>query len=230
MGIVDASGFGDSCGGRFSSNSQGGRGVFGLNAFGSATDTPYGVLGQASTATLGYGVYATGDMGASGVKSFRIDHPDDPANKYLLHYSSESPFPQNFYSGNAVTDEKGYAWVELPQYFSQINTNIKYQLTVVDDADSSDFVQVKVSKKVVGSRFQIRSSAPNVEVSWRIEADRDDLRIRANRPTDIREKSVNEKGKYQHPEYYGLSSELGLNQLLPHDYPRNSPKRKLNKR
>ncbi|HMS56656.1 MAG TPA: hypothetical protein PKA27_14775, partial [Fimbriimonadaceae bacterium] len=72
-----------------------GRGVFGWATSATAGATPYGVRGTCSTATNGFGLYAGGDSGASGTKSFRIDHPHDPENKFLLHYSSESPFPQN---------------------------------------------------------------------------------------------------------------------------------------
>lgn len=196
--------------GRFTVSSDIGRGVFGLNLTTDPFHTPYGVYGQASATTLGYGVYANGDMGASGVKSFRIDHPFDPENKYLLHYSSESPFPQNFYNGNVVTDAQGYAWVELPEYFSAINTNFKYQLTVVEDDESPTFVHAKIGRKIAGNRFLIMTSAPNVEVSWRIEADRNDHRIKFNRPTDSRQKGEGERGTYQHPEYFGLGPERGI--------------------
>jgi hypothetical protein len=46
-----------------------------------------GVEGQTFSLTNGYGVYSLGRLGASGPKSFRIDHPDDPESRYLLHYS-----------------------------------------------------------------------------------------------------------------------------------------------
>ena len=193
-------------GGYFSSDSTSGRGVFGYASDTGAANTVYGVVGSASTTTLGYGVYALGDMGASGVKPFRIDHPLDPENKYLLHYSSESPFPQNFYNGNVTTDSEGYAWVELPDYFAEINTNFKYQLTVI----GKSFAQAIISEEVEGNRFQIRTSEPNIKVSWEVKADRNDLRIRVHRPTDVREKYGAEKGKYQHPEYYGLGPERGM--------------------
>ena len=197
---------GTTYGGRFEADSSNGRGVFSYASALGATDTPYGVRGQASGSTLGFAVYAVGDLGASGVKPFRIDHPLDPANKYLLHYASESPFPQNFYNGNVTTDEKGYAWVDLPGYFAEINTNFKYQLTVI----GKSFAQAIISEEIEGNRFQIRTSEPNVKVSWEVKADRNDLRIRANRPTDVREKYGPEKGKYQHPEYYGLGPEHGM--------------------
>lgn len=183
-----------------------GRGVFGQAT--SATGITYGVIGYATSA--GYGVYANGDIGASGIKSFRIDYPNDPENKYLLHYSTESPFPQNSYSGNIVTDAKGYAWVQLPDYFDEINTDCKYQLTVLDDLDSADFVQVKVSKEIVANRFQIRTSAPNIKVSWRVEANRNDAYVRARRPKDVIGKMGTERGTYQHPDLYGKPENRGL--------------------
>ena len=74
----------------------------GTAVYGHATATSgqtYGILGQASP--NGWAVYSQGDFGSSGLKSFRIDHPADPENKYLLHYCSESPEPLNFYSGKS---------------------------------------------------------------------------------------------------------------------------------
>ena len=154
-------------GGYFTCASGGGLGVYG---YASAPFGPTaGVLGEAFSPD-GWAVYAAGRFGAGGTKSFRIDHPLDPQNKWLLHYCSEAPEPQNFYNGNVVTDANGYAWVDLPDYFATINTEFKYQLTVVDDADEDEFVLAKVSKEIRGSRFQIRTSAPHTKVSWRVDA------------------------------------------------------------
>jgi hypothetical protein len=171
------------------------------------TGTSYGVYGQANLAASGFSVYANGDMGASGVKPFRIDYPTDPENKYLLHYASESPMPQNFYSGNVRTDANGLAWVELPSYFEDINTNYKYQLTVM----GRSFAQAIVWDEIKDGRFQIKTNQPNIKVSWRIEADRNDLYVRRKQPKDIVEKQGREKGTYQHPELYGFGPERGMN-------------------
>ncbi|MBV6457819.1 MAG: hypothetical protein HONBIEJF_00939 [Fimbriimonadaceae bacterium] len=194
-------------GGRFESDSTSGRGIYALAT--STTGTNYGVRGATNSGS-GYGIFADGDLGASGSKSFRIDHPLDPENRYLLHYASESPYPQNFYSGNVVTDSRGYAWVELPSYFSSINANFKYQLTVLDDSDSTDFVMAKVSKEIRGNRFQVRTSAPNTKVSWRIEADRSDLYMRRKKPAAEVEKLGEERGRYQQPELYGQPGSSSL--------------------
>ena len=194
-------------GGRFESDSDFGRGVYGLNN--RNTGVNYGVRGQTASAA-GYGVFAVGELGATGVKSFRIDHPFDPENKYLLHYSSESPVPQNFYVGNVVTDSSGYAWVELPDYFAEINANFKYQLTVVEEGDSNDFIWAKVVQKVKNNRFRVRTNKPNVEVSWEVKADRNDLYVRRKQPKDQIEKEGLERGRYQHPELYGKPLSMGM--------------------
>lgn len=196
-------------GGRFEANAGDTRGVY--SSVESDSGTSYAVYGAKLGTGDGYGLYALGDSGASGLKTFRIDDPTAPTERYIQHYSSESPMPQNFYCGNVKTDAKGYAWVELPAYFESINANVKYLLTVVDDADLDGFVMAKVSKKVQGNRFQIRTSAPNVEVSWEIKADRNDPYTRRRQPKDVVPKIGKERGKYQDPTLYGVSPELGVN-------------------
>lgn len=192
-------------GGKFSSSGSGA--LFQAPTIGGYGNGQYGIVGESTLGTSGSGVHAVGNVSATGTKPFRIDHPTDPLNKYLMHYAAESPFPQNFYNGNIKTDDRGYAWVELPEYFHDININFKYVLTVLDESD--DFVLAKVSKKVENGRFQIRTSKPKVEVSWRIDADRNDRYVQAYRPHDVIEKPVKERGLYQQPELYKQSKEKG---------------------
>jgi hypothetical protein len=201
------SGFG--FGGNFSVASNGnGRAVYGAALTTAPSSTSDGVRGFANAVTNGFAVYSNGDFGASGFKAFQIDHPFDIEGKYLLHYSTESPFPQNFYSGNVTTDAQGYAWVELPDYFSEINTNYKYQLTVIDSSD--DFVMAKVTREIEENRFQVRTSKGGVKVSWRVEADRNDAYTRFKRPRDERPKIGDEVGTVQQPQIYGLPESKGI--------------------
>ena len=55
----------------------------------------------------------------------------DPANKYLYHSFVESPDMMNVYNGNVVTDKRGMATVVLPEYFEALNSDFRYQLTVI---------------------------------------------------------------------------------------------------
>lgn len=195
---------GTTYGGYFTAASTSARGAMGVAT--AATGTTYGLVGATSSPS-GFGVYSNGVLGGSGTKPFRIDHPLDPENKYLFHYSSEGPEPLNVYSGNIVTDSQGRAWVQLPNYFGEINKNPRYQLTVL--SDGNDFVQAMVSKKIANNRFQIHTSRPNIEVSWRIEATRNDRFVQAyGAPVEV-DKTDSERGTYQRPELYGKPKEMG---------------------
>jgi hypothetical protein len=198
-------------GGLFIADGPNGRGVWGIHSNSAAGGA--GVVGQNSN---GFGVFAYGDMGCSGNKSFQIDHPLDPENKYLRHYCAEGPEPRNVYQGHVTTGANGYAWIDLPDYFNEINRDPEYTLTVIDSSD--DFVLAKVTHKVEANRFQIRTSKPGVLVSWRVEGIRNDLWVqRHGAPVEV-DKEGWEKGKYQHPELYGAGRDMGLNRV-PDDPP-----------
>lgn len=122
-----------------------------------------------------------GDLFVSGTLSksagsFRIDHPLDPENKYLSHSFVESPDMMNIYNGNVVTNESCVATVELPDYFEALNTDYRYQLTVI-----GDFAQAIIKEKICSGKFVIQSNKPNVEVSWQVTGIRNDKYARENR-------------------------------------------------
>ena len=122
--------------------------------------------------------------------TFKIDHPQDPYNKYLIHSFVESPDMMNVYNGNATTDKKGYATVELPEYFESLNMDFRYQLTVV-----GEFAQAIVKKKVKNNKFTIMTDKPNVEVSWQVTGIRKDTYANENRIKAEVEKEEAMKGK-----------------------------------
>lgn len=183
-----------------------GRGVYGL-ASNTFSGTGYGVRGV-NQSPAGYGVYSAGDFGASGTKAFVIDHPFDPANKYLKHFCAEGPEPKNIYDGEITTDAKGWATVELPDYFTTINKNPKIQLTVEDS--SEDFVMVKSVGGIKDGTFRLRTSKGGVKVYWEVKAVRNDAWVKAHPPVVEVEKDPHERGKYQHPELYGQPKEMGV--------------------
>ncbi len=135
---------------------------------------------------------------SKGGGSFKIDHPLDPANKYLLHSFVESPDMMNVYNGNITTDRNGYATVELPDWFETLNRDFRYQLTVI-----GTFAQAIVSQKVAQNRFEIRTNVPQVEVSWQVTGIRQDAWAEKNRiPVEL-DKAPAEKGRFLHPEAHG---------------------------
>lgn len=116
----------------------------------------------------------------------------------------------NFYTGNVVTDANGYAAILLPDYFGEINKDPRYTLTVINEG-GTDFVQTMVVQKIRDNRFVIRTSKPDIEVSWRVDALRNDLWVRTYGAPKQVDKEGFERGKYQHPELYGMPEEMGIN-------------------
>ncbi|HWP30201.1 MAG TPA: hypothetical protein VNK96_00515 [Fimbriimonadales bacterium] len=188
------------------SDSTNGRGVLGWAT--AISGTTYGVVGR-SDSTSGYGVYSSGNFAATGTKSFQIDHPLMPETHYLNHFCTEGPEPYNVYSGNVVTDAQGYANVQLPDYFESINRDFRYQITVIDGA-GEEFVQARVVRKIQNNHFVIRTSMPHVEVSWRVEAVRNDLWVQKYGFVTEQEKPEEYKGKYLRPDLYGMPKEYGI--------------------
>jgi hypothetical protein len=178
------------------------------------TGTNYGVYGV-SNSPEGFGVYAQGDMGASGLKSFRIDHPLRPETHYLLHYCTEAPEPLNAYSGVATLDAHGEAWVELPDYFDAINRDPRYTLTPI----GAPMPNLHVAVEIQGNRFKIAGGAPGKRVSWRIEAVRNDPYVQRRGFQAEREKPREHQGKYLHPELYGQPKERAIHPETPTPMP-----------
>lgn len=170
----------------------------GVGVYGIFTPNPlygYGVLGQGNW----YGLYAIGDSGATGVKTFQIDHPLDPENKYLRHYSMESPEVLNMYRGNVNLDANGEAVVTLPAYFDEININFSYHLTPIGAQ-----ANLYVKEEIQGNQFKIAGGQPNQKISWQVFAERNDLYIQNNPVKKMPEidKKPEDKGLYLQPELY----------------------------
>ncbi|MCZ6834911.1 MAG: hypothetical protein O7G85_03985 [Planctomycetota bacterium] len=194
-----------------------GRGVQGTAT--NAGGVTYGVFGYAVSSS-GFGLYSAGKCHIQGnlsksSGSFKIDHPQDPANRYLSHSFVESPDMMNIYNGNITTDRDGYAQVEMPDYFHALNSEFRYQLTIIDVSDSDDFVMAKVTKTLSAGRFTIRTSHPNIHVSWQVTGVRHDAWAEAHRIVVEEDKSPEEQGKYLAPELYGYPASMGIHTPVP---------------
>lgn len=142
---------------------------------------------------------------SAGTKDFKIDHPLDPANKYLYHASVESSEMMNIYTGNVTTDAQGHATVELPEWFEAVNADFRYQLTVI-----GQFAQAIVATKIANNHFAIRTDKPNVEVSWQVTGVRHDAFAKAHRLQVSVDKPTAERGFYLHPELFGAPAEKSV--------------------
>ena len=190
-------------------------GVHGKSGTGSgvvgASTSGYGVVGR--TVNGPYAGYFVGNVHVQGTLTknagaFKIDHPLDPANKYLSHSFVESPDMMNIYNGNVVTDDNGYATVRMPEWFEALNHDFRYQLTVI-----GDFAQVAVAETMKGNLFVIRSDKPRVEISWQVTGVRHDPFAEKHRIPVEEEKSMTDRGRYIFPEGYGQPASSSIGEL-----------------
>jgi len=164
-------------------------------------------------------VWITGNVWAAD-KFFKTDHPQDPANKYLTHASMESSEMLNVYSGTIVLDGNGEAAVALPDYFEDINKDFRYQLTAIGAPGPNLYI----AEEINNNSFKIAGGNPGMKVSWEVTGVRNDPYAQAH-PMQVEiEKNDREKGKYIHPELYGLDDSYGIQTNARREAPqRNAP-------
>lgn len=183
--VQDASGFG--------------YGVYGQGGY-------IGVVGSEGSAGAIAGVYALGDVGASGAKPFIIDHPLDPENKMLKHFALESNEVLNVYRGTVRLNNSGRKRVSLPDYFHSININFSYQLTPIGTQK-----QPWIVKEVRNGSFVIGGAAGS-KVSWTIFANRNDAYVQANPDNFIntQDKRPQDRGKFLDPVSHNMDASKGI--------------------
>ncbi len=198
-------------GGRYAGYFNGPVQIYGDLAADSPDDSSVGYLagthGVYGRCGVGGGRYAgyfngpvriNGDLNVTGTKNFVIDHPLDPENRYLVHAAVESDEVLNLYTGNVRTDAEGFAPVELPEWFETVNTDFRYQLTVV-----GQFAQAVVWREIENGRFVIRTNLGMVKVSWLVTARRNDPPFRSRGFAAERDKPGDLRGTYLDPATWG---------------------------
>ena len=216
-GDPDAAAGGDGLDANGGSGYGGGNGVVatgGLGAFEDGVggrftggDTSFFGDGVDAIAGSGYAGYFSGSVDITGTLSkgggsFKIDHPLDPANKYLYHSFVESPDMKNVYDGVVTLDANGEAVVDFPDWFSVLNRDFRYQLTCI-----GGFAPVYIAEKINNNHFKIAGGKPGLEVSWQVTGIRQDAWANAHRIPVEEEKEAKLRGFYIHPELYGAPPE-----------------------
>jgi hypothetical protein len=144
------------------------------------------------------GVWVHGTLTKSA-GTFKIDHPLDPANRFLSHSFVESPDMKNIYDGVATLDGRGEAWIDLPAYFEALNRDFRYQLTALDQPAPG----LHVARRIEANRFKLAGGAPGQQVSWQVAGTRKDAYAEAHRTPIEEDKAPGERGRYIAPELFG---------------------------
>jgi hypothetical protein len=183
------------------------------------------------TAYYAYAGIFDGDVHVNGVLSksgggFRIDHPLDPSNKYLVHSFVESAEQKNIYDGVAVLNRRGEAMIGLPAWFEPLNRDFRYQLTPI----GAPTPNLHIAEPIKKGRFKIAGGLPKMRVSWQVTGARQDAWARAN-PTVVEpRKRAGERGTYLHPELHGKSETQAVTQRLRRGGAKHSPSPKRQRR
>jgi hypothetical protein len=206
----------------------------GTGLIGISTGNDDGVYTHSAT---GYAAYLDGRVRIRGPLekpggSFKIDHPLDPANKYLSHSFVESPDMKNVYDGVVVLDDKGEAEIELPDWFGALNKDFRYQLTAIGAPGPNLYIAEEISDGITttndsnrnssanknsknnNSRFKIAGGTSDMKVSWQVTGIRKDPWANAHRIQVEEDKSAEEQGYYLYPDLYGKAAEKGISRLL----------------
>jgi hypothetical protein len=172
---------------------------------------PVQISCSAATCNTTNALQVVGNFAASA-KTFKIDHPLDPANKYLYHSSVESPDMKNIYDGVVTTDASGLATIVLPEYFEALNRDFRYQLTVL-----GTFAEAIVKDEIQNNQFTIQTDAPNVKVSWQVTGIRHDAYASAHPMQVEQDKPADERGRYLEPQAFGKPGTLGVDRSAHSD-------------
>jgi hypothetical protein len=155
---------------------------------------------------FGGNVFVTGDLTVAGTKNFKMDHPLDPGNKYLLHAAVESSEVLDVYSGNVLIGPDGGAVVSLPEWFEALNRDFRYQLTAI----GAPAPGLYVAEEIAAGHFRIAGGVPGKRVSWQVTAVRSDAAMRQHPFRPVVDKPDSERGTYVHPEAFGQPEEKGI--------------------
>lgn len=192
----------------------GGTGVVGYASAGVGVWAGTGEVGGNALVAAGNG-HVAGDLAVDGTLfkmsgSFRIDHPLDPANKYLSHSFVESPDMMNVYNGVIEAGADGAAVVELPDWLETLNRDFRYQLTPLG-APAPD---LHVSAEVSDNRFTIAGAKPGQRVSWQVTGIRQDAWAEDHRIPVEHDKPEADRGTYLYPEGVGLPADQSTSARL----------------
>ncbi len=227
-------------------SSSGNRGVYGysdsnIGVYGSSHryigvyGYSYNGIGMYAHGGSGHAAYLAGNVTITGSiskagGSFKIDHPLDPANKYLCHSFVDSPDMKNIYDGIVALDDRGEAVIDFPDWFGALNKDFRYQLTSVGAPGPNLHIAKEISDTATdyssssrnnnNSRFKIAGGTSGMKVSWQVTGIRRDPWANTHRVQVEEDKPDKERGYYIHPGLYGQPAESEISRLL---FPEEKP-------
>jgi trimeric autotransporter adhesin len=103
-------------------------------------------------------------------------------------------------------DSNGAAVVTLPDWFSALNSDFRYQLTAIGPSKSVLYIDQEISN----NQFKIGGGTARMKVSWQVTGIRQDAWANAYRIPVEENKPASSRGLYHHPELFGHHKEKGI--------------------
>ncbi len=122
-------------------------------------------------------LFLTGDLYASGTKSFKIPHPLYPEEKELTHAALEGPEAGIYYRGEGQLDN-GEAVVELPSYFEALAREEGRTVTLTPKFEGDEPVSQLAASRVENGKFEVRAIGDgnlDQKFYWEVKAVRSDV-------------------------------------------------------
>jgi len=132
---------------------------------------------------------------------------------------------KNVYDGVVILDKKGEAEVDLPDWFSALNKDYRYQLTAIGALGPNLYIAKEILETKADytnptdnnnnhhSSFRIADGTSAMKVSWQVTGIRRDPWASAHRVQVEQHKPAKEWGYYMHPDLYGQPADRGISSL-----------------
>ena len=111
----------------------------------------------------------------------------------------------NLYTGNAILGSDGSSTVSLPNWFTALNEDFRYQLTPI-----GGFAQLYIAEEISGNQFRIAGGRQGMKVSWQVTGVRHDGYARKHPLVVESEKQGQEVGRFQNPEAFDQPAEMSI--------------------
>ncbi len=121
-------------------------------------------------------IYSSGTLIAKD-KRFRINHPLDPENRFLVHACVEGPENAIYYRGQGELKD-GISVVKLPDYFEALALPGHRTVTLTPCCQDNEPISILAATEVVNGHFKVRTSDgsnPAQRFFWEVKAVRADV-------------------------------------------------------
>jgi hypothetical protein len=137
--------------------------AIGANTTPTALDPIQFKAGAAGNTVVNFASNLTYNFTTGGTKTFVIDHPLDPTNKYLIHACLEGPEAGVYYRGSAfISVGSNSTELALPIYVNTLATEFTVHVTpvIIDNDNDYNIIPTLACSRVKNGKFCVYGNRP----------------------------------------------------------------------